>query len=616
MCGIVGYIGNKRAVPILTSGLKRLEYRGYDSSGVAVINQAKKIGDVLVVHKDKGKISDMLASMPQEVKASNSTIGISHTRWATHGEPSQMNAHPHVDGSGKIAVVHNGIIENYSELKEKLSKMDHQFVSETDTEVIPHLIQQYMKDQDLLSAVKQALRTVRGTYGLLIMHSDYPDRLIAARNSSPLLIGVGFDEMIVASDLTAIAAFTQQVIYLADGEVSVLQKDDIDTSDLNDVYIKKSVEKIYLQLQEIEKGKYSHYMLKEIHEQQESIERVYMGRTVHEDGTAQLSGLNFDRTEFFNTQRLCIIGCGTAMHAGLVSKYFFEEMARIPCDVEIASEYRQKKLMIDEKTLYLAISQSGETADTLAALREIKRKEGRVAAISNVVGSSIARECGRGVYIHAGPEIAVASTKAFTSQITALFLFSLFIARKRDMSEDLGKKLVAELTEIPKKVEEILNNAQQIERLAEKYVNLNNFLFLGRHVSYPIAMEGALKLKEISYIHAEAYAAGEMKHGAIALVDEHMGVVFVAPHDEVYSRTISNIEEIKARKGNIIVITNKGDSQIEQLANDVIYIPKTDRMLSPLLMVIPLQLFAYYMAIKRGCDVDQPRNLAKSVTVE
>jgi len=617
MCGIVGFVGNRNTVPILLSGLKRLEYRGYDSSGLAFINREKD-GNKLIVHKKKGKIKEMVDSMPVNIKNTKATIGISHTRWATHGKPSTTNAHPHVDCSGKIAVVHNGIIENYNTLKERLIKRGHTFVSETDTEVLPHLIEEYMKteERDLLSAVKQTLRTISGTYGIIVLHSDYPDMLIVARNSSPLVIGVGIDEMIIASDVAAIISHTQQVIYLEDGEVSVIKKDDIETSDLNDVFVQKAVEKIYLELKEIEKGKYSHYMLKEINEQSESIKRVFQGRLVPEYATARLNGLDLENIEYFNIKRICIIACGTAMHSGLVAKYFLEDMARLPCDVEIASEFRYKNPIIDNTTLYFAVSQSGETADTLAALKEIKRKGGRVAAISNVVGSSIARESGRGVYIHAGPEIAVASTKAFTSQVTALFLFALLVARMRDMSAMLGSKLICELERIPKKVSAIFREDAKIEELANKYINCNNFLFLGRHISYPIAMEGALKLKEISYAHAEAYAAGEMKHGPIALIDEKLAVVVIAPHDDVYSKTINNIEEVKARKGQMIVITNPGDKQIESLATDIIYVPKTDKMLSPLLTVIPLQLFAYYMAVLRGCNVDQPRNLAKSVTVE
>ena len=617
MCGIVGFIGNRNTVPILLNGLRRLEYRGYDSSGLAVINRGKD-GNKIILHKKKGKIKDMASTMPANIKNSNSTIGISHTRWATHGKPSTINAHPHTDCSGKIAVVHNGIIENYNSLRERLTKRGHTFVSETDTEILPHVIEEYMKteERDLVSAVKKSLKTINGTYGIIVLHSDYPDMLIAARNSSPLVIGVGIDEMIIASDISAIISHTQQVIYLEDGEVSVIKIDDIETSDLNDVFIQKSVKKIYLELKEIEKGKYPNYMIKEIHEQPESIKRVFQGRLVREYATARLNGLNLDNSEYFNIKRICIIGCGTAMHSGFVGKYFLEDMARVPCDVEIASEFRYKNPIIDNTTLYFAVSQSGETADTLAAIREIKRKGGLVSAISNVVGSSIARESGRGVYIHAGPEIAVASTKAFTSQVTALFLFSLLIARIRDMSATLGSKLIYELERIPKKVSAILKEQAKVKEIAQKYVNNNSFLFLGRHISYPIAMEGALKLKEISYVHAEAYAAGEMKHGPIALIDENLVVVIVAPHDDVYSKTISNIEEVKARRGKIIVVTNPGDKQIESLASDVIYVPKTDKMLSSLLTVIPLQLLAYYMALLRNCNVDQPRNLAKSVTVE
>jgi glucosamine--fructose-6-phosphate aminotransferase (isomerizing) len=617
MCGIVGYIGSRRAVPILSSGIKRLEYRGYDSSGIAVIDGHKKSSHEIILHKKSGKINEMTASMPPDLKESPAVVGIAHTRWATHGKPTTENAHPHRDCDGKIAVVHNGIIENYSILKERLIKRGHTFTSETDTEIIAHLIEEYMEENDNFeSAVKQALKTVTGTYGIVALHSDFPDRIVVARNSSPLHVGIGIDEMIVASDLSAIIGHTQQVIHLEDGEISVLKKDDIETSDLNDVIIQKSVEKVYLELSEVEKGRYPHYMLKEIFEQPESLQRTYTGRLIIEHGTARLNGLNLDRRDYFNIKRVHVIACGTAMHSGLVAKYLLEEIARVPCEVEIASEFRYKNPIIDDTTFYFIVSQSGETADSLAALREIKRKGGRVAAISNVVGSSIARESGSGVFIHAGPEISVASTKAFTSQVTAFFLFALYIARMRDMSHSLGDKLISELERLPKKIKKILNSTEEIEKLAEKYYKLNNFLFVGRHINYPIAMEGALKLKEISYCHAEAYAAGELKHGAIALVDESMGIICIAPHDDVYEKNLSNIEEIKARKGRIIAITTTGDKHLEKLASDVIYVPRTDKMLTPLLTVIPLQLFAYYMALKKGCDIDKPRNLAKSVTVE
>ncbi|MCK6529867.1 glutamine--fructose-6-phosphate transaminase (isomerizing) [Myxococcota bacterium] len=609
MCGIVGYVGERDALPILLEGLKRLEYRGYDSSGVALPVRGR-----LKVHKKAGKIREMERTLPQGLSG---TSGIAHTRWATHGAPTDLNAHPHVSNDGRIAVVHNGIIENYAALKTMLQQDGCVFASETDTEVFAHLIAKFYRD-DLESAVRNAIHYIKGTYGIAVVASDRPDEVVCARNGSPIVLGIGEKEMFVASDVTAIIAHTQQVIYLADGDVAVLHADSYRTTNADAERVDKDVQEVDWRIEEIEKGDFPHFMLKEIHEQRESIERCFRGRVIPEFGTTRLGGLNLDRREFFDIQRLKMLACGTSFHAALVASYLFENLARVPCQVEVASEFRYKNPIIDKNTLYFAISQSGETADTLAALREIQRKGGRVLGVVNVVGSTIARESDGGIYIRSGPEIAVASTKAFTSQIVALFLFAVNIGRMRDMSPALGRHLVEELAAIPGKVGLILERAGEVERLARKYLDSRYVLFLGRGVSYPVALEGALKLKEISYIHAEGLPAAEMKHGPIALINEETPVVFVAPRDELFEKTLSNMEEVRARKGRILAITNEHptDRRVEALAEDVIYVPDTHEALSPLLTVIPLQLFSYHAAVRLGRDVDQPRNLAKSVTVE
>ncbi len=612
MCGIVGYVGKRKVVPILVEGLKRLEYRGYDSSGIAVTGT-----DRLRIHKKAGKIRAMERTVPPTFWNLEGRCGIAHTRWATHGPPNDVNAHPHTSTSEKIAVVHNGIIENYASLKQMLMEDGYVFVTDTDTEVLAHLIHKHYKS-DLEQAVKNALLYVQGTYGIAVVADDRDHEIVVARNGSPIVLGVGDDEMFVASDVTAIIAHTQQVIYLEDGETAVLHADDYRTTTLDDARVDKDVQEVDWRIDQIEKGDFEHFMLKEICEQPLSIRRAHRGRVVSEYGTARLGGLNLERREFFDIDRICLIACGTSYHAGLVASYQLESLARVPCSVEVASEFRYRNPIIEKHTLYFAISQSGETADTLAAMREIQRKGGRVLGLVNVVGSTIARESDGGIYIRSGPEIAVASTKAFTSQIVALLLFTITIGRMKDMSAATGKRLVEALDAIPAQLEQVLEASAQIEALADKYLDTDFCLFLGRGISYPVAMEGALKLKEISYVNAEGLPAAEMKHGPIALIHEKTPVIFVAPRDELFEKTLANMEEVKARKGRIIVITNPDpdDTRAEDLAEDVIHVPATYYALSPLLTVIPLQLFAYHMALKLGRDVDQPRNLAKSVTVE
>ncbi len=612
MCGIVGYVGKRRIVPTLVESLKRLEYRGYDSSGVAVLTQGG-----IRVHKKSGKIRAMERSIPESYLAYEATCGIAHTRWATHGPPTDVNAHPHTSTSHRIALVHNGIIENYQALKQMLVEDGVVFSTDTDTEVLAHLVHKHYKT-DLAEAVKNALMYIKGTYGIAVVADDRPHEIVVARNGSPIVLGLGDGEMFVASDVTAIVAHTQQVIYLEDGETAVLHADDYHTTTLDDTRVDKDVQEVDWRIDEIERGDFDHFMLKEIYEQPVSIRRAFRGRVIPEVGTTLLGGLNLDRREFFDIERIKIIACGTSYHAGLVAGYLLETLARVPCDVEIASEFRYKNPIIHKNTLYFAVSQSGETADTLAALREIQRKGGRVLGVVNVVGSTIARESDGGIYIRSGPEIAVASTKAFTSQVTALLLFTITLGRMKDMSPGLGRKLLEALEHIPAQVEEILETAPQIEALVDRLLGSDYFLFLGRGVSYPVALEGALKLKEISYCTAEGLAAAEMKHGPIALIHEGTPVVFVAPRDELFEKTCANIEEVRARKGRVVVITNHNgdDARVEALADEVIYVPDTNDALTPLLTVVPLQLFSYYMAVRLGRDVDQPRNLAKSVTVE
>ena len=611
MCGIVGYIGDKNCVPILINGLKRLEYRGYDSAGIGIIKDGhsdviKKPGKVSILEKEIEKLS------------LSSNLGIAHTRWATHGIPNEVNAHPHYNTDKSIFVIHNGIIENYQTLRKGLQKFGYKFITETDSEVIPHLIDSFIKKGlNLFNAVRAALAEVEGTYGLAIVYSKEPDKLVVARKGSPLVLGIGEGENFVASDVSAIIAHTKQVVYLEDGEAVEITKDNFITKDLADeTEIEKEVHEISMTIDQLDKGGYPHFMLKEIMEQPESVRNSMRGRLLYEEGTSRLGGLSSVEDQLATSKRIIISACGTSWHSGLVGEYMLEQFARIPTEVEYASEFRYRNPVIYKDDGILFISQSGETADTLASLRESKIRGALSLGICNVVGSSIARETQGGVYCHAGPEIGVASTKAFTSQLVALALITLLIARKRDMSKVDGVKILEELEAIPDKIATILKLNNQVEAIAEKFKDAKNFLYLGRGYNFPVALEGALKLKEISYIHAEGYPAAEMKHGPIALIDDNMPAVFIAPKDSTYDKIISNIEEIRARRGRIIAIASENDDNIDRLVDYSIKIPDTIRMLMPILTVIPLQLLAYYIAVKKGLNVDQPRNLAKSVTVE
>jgi glucosamine--fructose-6-phosphate aminotransferase (isomerizing) len=610
MCGIVGYLGNRSALPILVSGLKRLEYRGYDSAGVAVISHEK-----LSVWKKAGKVSDLETFLLQN--GSDATVGIGHTRWATHGEPSDLNAHPHTDCTGDFAIIHNGIIENYRAIRMKLERAGHSFRTATDTEVLVHLIEEVYKiTGDLSSAVRISLHEVDGTYGIAVLSGKEPDKIVVARKGSPLVIGVGEGENFIASDPAAMVDYTRQVVYLKDGEIATVTKDDFTIKTIDDVEIDKQIEEITFDLKQIERSGYAHFMLKEIHEQPETIQNSMRGRLRIDEGTAKLGGLEGVQDKLRNARRFILAACGTSWHAGLVGEYMMEQLARIPTEVEYASEFRSRNPVLSPDDVVFFISQSGETADTLAALREAKAKGVTVLGIVNVVGSTIARESQAGVYVHAGPEIGVASTKAFTSQLVVLALISLMMARSKGMLLEDGQKIAREISSLPGKVRGILQRTDEIQAIAWEFKDLRNFLYLGRGTNFPTALEGALKLKEISYIHAEGYPAAEMKHGPIALIDEKMPVVFIVPRDALYEKVVSNIQEVRARKGRIIAIANEDDHQISDLAEFVIRVPRTYGFLGPILNVIPLQLLAYYIAVERGCDVDQPRNLAKSVTVE
>jgi len=608
MCGIVGYIGKRNSLPIIIEGLRRLEYRGYDSAGVALIC------DSLEIIKCKGKIAALEEIIDYE-KFSSCHVGIGHPRWATHGAPSDLNSHPHASCDGSIALVHNGIIENFAALKKQLEAKGHIFKSETDTEVLAHLIEHYYKG-NLRDAVAEALSVTEGAYGIAVISRSEPDRIIAARKGSPLVVGVGENETIVASDCSAIIEHTRQVIYLDDGEIVEITRDGIATYDIGKKLVEKKIHDIQWDIHGIEKNGFDHFMLKEIFEQPETIPNAFRGRLVKETSIPRLDGLRLTPEEIKSINRIIFIACGTSWHAGLIGEYLIEEYARIPVEVEYASEFRYRRPILRKGDLVIVISQSGETADTLAALKEAKTRGVRVLGITNVVGSSIARESDGGIYIHAGPEVGVASTKAFTSQVTVLILFALYLARHSEMTFAEGAKYMSELESVPAMVSRILGRAEEVRAIADEFRNSPNFLYLGRGVQFPVALEGALKLKEISYIHAEGYPAAEMKHGPIALIDENMPVVFIALDDEVYLKVISNIQEVKARGGRIIAIASEGDDEIKKYAKYVIYIPRVSRMIAPLLTVIPLQLLAYYIAVARGCDVDQPRNLAKSVTVE
>jgi glucosamine--fructose-6-phosphate aminotransferase (isomerizing) len=612
MCGIVGYIGNKEAFPILINGLKKLEYRGYDSAGVALLNGS------LNVFKKMGKVAELENFVAGENAGGN--IGIGHTRWATHGEPSDANAHPHQSMNGNFSIVHNGIIENYMQLKTDLIAHGFQFSSETDTEVLANLIEYFYNQNKEISAemaVQLALSKVVGAYGIAVLCRDEKDKLIVARKGSPLVVGLGNGEYFVASDASPIAEFTSHVVYLNDNDMAILQKNNFTLKNIKNNPVSLTISNLDMKIGEMEKGDFEHFMLKEIFEQPQTIEETFKGRLKPEYSDIVLGGLLHVFPRIADAERIVIIGCGTSWHAALIAEYMLEEFAQIPVEVEYASEFRYRKPVLGKKDVVLLISQSGETADTLAALRLAREKGALVLGICNVVGSTLSRETDAGVYTHAGVEIGVASTKAFTAQVTVLTLFALKLAKtKGTISSAEYSELVQELAEIPKKGRAILQNNEQIKRVAEKYQEAVNALYLGRGYLFPVALEGALKLKEISYIHAEGYAAGEMKHGPIALVDDNLPVIVVAPRDAWYEKIVSNIQEVKARKGNVIAIVSEGDAGLKELANDIIEIPRSHPALAPLLAVIPLQLLAYHIAVLRGCNVDQPRNLAKSVTVE
>jgi glucosamine--fructose-6-phosphate aminotransferase (isomerizing) len=612
MCGIVAYIGERDAYPIIIKGLHRLEYRGYDSAGVAIMNQ-----NGLNVYKKTGKVSDLEAFVKD--KDISGSIGMGHTRWATHGEPNDRNAHPHYSESRTFAIIHNGIIENYNSIKTELKNRGHQFESDTDTEVLIHLIEELYDNLkvELEEAVRLALNEVVGAYAIVVMSKEDPKKMIAARKGSPVVVGLGKDEFFVASDATPIVEYTKNVAYLNDGELAIISDGELTIKTIENQIKTPYVQELEMQLEMLEKGGYEHFMLKEIHEQPRSIWDSMRGRIDAKGGRLRLGGLGEYENKFVNAKRVIIVACGTSWHAGLVGEYLIEDLARIPVEVEYASEFRYRNPVINEEDVVIAISQSGETADTLAAVELAKSKGATIFGICNVVGSSIPRATHAGSYTHAGPEIGVASTKAFTAQVTVLTLLALQIAHKRGtIKESRFQSLLNELEVIPKKVEEALLANDKILELSNKFRDARNFLYLGRGYGFPVALEGALKLKEISYIHAEGYPAAEMKHGPIALIDEQMPVVVIATKHGSYEKVVSNIQEVKARKGIIIAIVTEGDEEVRALADHVIEIPQADEVLSPLLSVIPLQLLSYHIAVLRGCNVDQPRNLAKSVTVE
>ena len=609
MCGIVGYVGPRFAADILLEGLRRMEYRGYDSAGIAVIN-----GEGIKVRKAAGKLAILSEQLKNGGKPLG-TVGIGHTRWATHGAPTTPNAHPHLDKTGRIALIHNGIIENASAIRTLLTRRGHVFQSETDTEVLAHLVGEFY-DGSLEEAVAAALRDIEGAYGIAVICADEPDVLVAARNGSPLLLGIGEDEFFVASDASAILEHTRSVVYLDDGEMAVLTRDGYRVRNLTLEEIEKPVSQIEWDLQTIERGGFAHFMLKEIFEQPDSVANTMRGHLLDSEGTTRVKGINLTDDELKRIERIVITACGTSWHAGLIGEYLLEELARIPVEVEYASEFRYRNPVLDDGTLVIAISQSGETADTLAAVREAKRRGARTIGLVNVVGSSLAREVDGGLYLRAGPEVGVASTKAFSCQVTALVLFTLRLARLRNLSVVQGRKIIEGLKELPDLIRRVLDRAPEVEQLARMFEGTSNALYLGRGLNFPVALEGALKLKEISYIHAEGYPAAEMKHGPIALIDENMPVVFIAPKDATYQKIVSNVEEVKARGGRVIALVTEGDTEIARIADAVFEIPETNDLLTPILTCVPLQLLAYYVAVHRGCNVDQPRNLAKSVTVE
>ena len=608
MCGIVGYIGQNEALPILVGGLKKLEYRGYDSSGVALIED----GNIETV-RASGKIAALEDKL--KTKPLHGHIGIAHTRWATHGAPTEQNAHPHQSFDGKISIVHNGIIENYAILKKKLQAEGVEFKSETDTEVVAHLIARYYKG-NLKEAVLKAISKIEGTFGLAVICRDEPGTMIGARRGSPLILGIGQNEFYLASDVSAIIMHTQKVVYLDDNDIVEIKEDGYNLLNTNSQPVQHEVQDVEFDADAIAKGGFAHFMLKEIFEQPEVLRNTMRGRLLYAEGNAKLAGLDTNIKELRNINRIIITACGTSYYAGMVGEYMIEDLAGVPVEVEYASEFRYRNPIIKPGTLVLAISQSGETADTLAALKEAQQKGATALAICNGVGSTIARTSDGGVYLHAGPEIGVASTKAFTSQVTVLAMIALLLGRQRRLSFEAGSDIVKAMQELPELVEQTLKLSDQIAGIANKYVKANNFLYLGRHFNYPVAMEGALKLKEISYIHAEGYPAAEMKHGPIALIDENMPVVVIAPKDALFDKVISNVREIKARGGKVIAISTADCHPLDEIADHLITVPKTIPMLMPIVTCVPLQLLAYHIAVLRGNDVDQPRNLAKSVTVE
>ena len=622
MCGIVGYVGSREAAEFLLAGLRRLEYRGYDSSGVATI--APELG--MVVAKTAGRIERLEARLADSPAMGR--IGIGHTRWATHGAATDFNAHPHLGGNGAVAVVHNGVIENFDTLKERLGGDGYRFQSATDSEVIAHLIDHYLQRQPscddmaaadyapLVRAVQAALGQLQGTYGLVILFRDYPEVLIAARLGSPLIIGVGSGEHFVASDASPLAGHTDKIVYLADNQVAVLTADSLRVIHRDRGHVAHSVKTLDIESGDVDLGGYRHYMLKEIFEQPESIRNAMRGRLDEDAATSRFGGLNLSARQLHQVERFLLTACGTSWHAGLVGEYQIEALARLPVEVQYASELRYRNPPLDHNTLLFAITQSGETADTLGALREMKRKGHPTLAICNVVGSTIANDADGGIYLHAGPEIGVASTKAFTSQCVVLAMLALYFGRLHHLSFDEGMRIIHRLQELPELVHRALATNDEVKRIAEKYAECDNFLYLGRQYNFPAALEGALKLKEISYIHAEGYPAAEMKHGPIALVDRHTPSVFLMPRDTVYDKVMANLQEIKARGGPVIAVVGEGDAEAADLADDVIEVPAAEEFLQPIVSVIPLQLLAYHIAVARGCDVDKPRNLAKSVTVE
>ena len=612
MCGIIGYYGTKEIKPILLNGLKRLEYRGYDSAGISIMESSE-----IYTQKNAGNVSELAKNL--KLSEIQGKIGMGHTRWATHGEPTDLNAHPHLDQTGKISLIHNGIIENYNSIKKVLIDKGYEFQSETDSEVLVQFISDIYFSDDLSfeQAVQVALTQVIGAYGIVTFCSEEPDTLVAARHGSPMVLGIGEDDYFIASDASPIVDYTRNVVYLDEDEIVTIKNGSHEIRSMkNDKVLQKVVTEINFSIDEIEKGEFDHFMLKEIHDQVHSITDTMRGRVNKEDGTAHLGGISDYMDRIQSAHRIYIVGCGTSWHAGLIGKYLYEEYAGKPVHVEYASEFRYRSPIIDAKTIVIAISQSGETADTLAAIKKAKNYGALTLGICNVVGSSIARETDCGIYTHAGPEIGVASTKAFTAQVTVLFLLALSFGRKNGISADTGKKFAHSLLNIREQVKSVLNASDTILNVAKSTVGADNYLYLGRGMNYPVALEGALKLKEISYIHAEGYPAAEMKHGPIALIDEKMPVVFLAPHDETFEKVFSNIQEVKARKGVIITVTDKRSENLEKISDYIIDVPTSHPKVFPLLASISLQLLAYHLAVLRECHVDQPRNLAKSVTVE